>query len=56
MEGKAYAQNGLWRSTKNGRHGFGVLSIDHIAKKYNGYINRKSEEGVFATEIMLPIT
>lgn len=55
MVGRAYAQNGLWRSTKNSRHGFGILSIDHIAKKYNGYINRKSEEGVFATEIMLPI-
>ena len=26
-----------------------------IAKKYNGYVNRQSEEGIFATEIMLPL-
>lgn len=36
-------------------HGFGLMRIDHIVKKYDGYLNRQSEEGVFVTEIMLPL-
>ena len=36
-------------------HGFGILRIDKITEKYGGFINRQSEEGVFATEIMLPL-
>ncbi len=43
-------------STKaGGGHGFGLLRVDHIADKYNGYVNRQNEENVFATEIMLPL-
>ena len=37
-------------------HGFGLMRVDKIAEKYGGFINRQSEEGVFATEIMLPLT
>lgn len=36
-------------------HGFGLKRIDNIVKKYNGFINRQNEEGVFATEIILPM-
>jgi sensor histidine kinase regulating citrate/malate metabolism len=36
-------------------HGFGLMRIDHITAKYGGAVNRQSEEGVFATEILLPI-
>ncbi|MCM1182248.1 MAG: Spo0B domain-containing protein [Roseburia sp.] len=36
-------------------HGFGLVSIDRIVDKYNGYINRQTENGVFATEVMLPM-
>ncbi len=36
-------------------HGFGLLRVDKIANKYRGYVNRQNEDGVFATEIMLPI-
>lgn len=43
-------------STKSGNHGFGLMRIDRVVKKYNGYINRQHEEGVFATEIMLPLS
>lgn len=39
--------------TKN--HGFGLKRIDSIVAKYSGFINRQNEEGVFATEIMLPL-
>lgn len=48
--GKAYL------STKNSPdHGFGLMRIDALAEKYGGYVNRQSEEGAFATEIMLPL-
>ena len=36
-------------------HGFGLMRIDRITTKYGGAVNRQSEEGVFATEILLPI-
>lgn len=46
---------GHYLSTKSGNHGFGLMRIDRVVKKYNGYINRQHEEGIFATEIMLPL-
>jgi two-component system sensor histidine kinase AgrC len=43
-------------STKLGtNHGFGLKRVDSIVAKYNGFINRQNEEGVFATEIILPL-
>lgn len=36
-------------------HGFGLKRVDNIVAKYNGFINRQNEEGVFATEVMLPL-
>lgn len=55
MNGKA-GKNGLsYRSTKMGLHGFGLLRMDQIVSKYDGFINRQNEEGVFATEVMLPL-
>lgn len=45
-----------YQSTKSTNfHGFGLKRIDNIVNKYNGYINRQNEEGVFATEVMLPL-
>ena len=35
--------------------GHGLSRIDKITEKYNGFVNRQHEEGVFATEVMLPI-
>lgn len=40
---------------KRGNHGHGLKRIDRIVEKYNGFINRKNEPGVFVTEIMLPL-
>ena len=48
--GRAYLS-----TKKDDGHGFGLMRIDQIADKYEGFVNRKSEEGVFATEIMLPL-
>lgn len=43
-------------SSKNSEtHGFGLLRVDRIAEKYGGFVNRQHEEGVFATEILLPL-
>jgi len=47
-------QNGRYMTTKAGSHGFGLLRVDNIIQKYGGYINRQNEDGVFATEVMLP--
>lgn len=40
---------------KRGNHGNGLYRIQVIVEKYDGYINRQNEPGVFATEIMLPL-
>lgn len=40
---------------KRGNHGHGLKRINLIVEKYNGYINRKNEPGIFVTEIMLPM-
>lgn len=43
-------------TTKSGdAHGYGIFRIDRITQKYGGYVNRQNEEGIFATEIMLPM-
>ena len=55
MQGKATKTGNTYLSTKKGVHGFGLISIDNIVAKYKGYINRQTENGVFATEIMLPL-
>ena len=42
-------------TSKLGEHGFGLRRIDKIADKYGGYVNRKNEPGIFATEVLLPL-
>lgn len=46
---------GRYQTAKSGSHGFGLLRVDRIVQKYGGYCNRQNEEGVFATEVMLPL-
>lgn len=57
MEGIARRQGARFVSRKRGdrRQGFGLQQVDRIVEKYGGYLNRQTEEGVFATEIMLPL-
>lgn len=55
MEGTAKRKGLQYLSTKAGLHGFGLIRIDRIATKYGGFVNRQNEEGVFATEVMLPL-
>ncbi|MCM1027591.1 MAG: GHKL domain-containing protein [Roseburia sp.] len=42
-------------SNKRGDHGHGLKRVDLIVDKYNGYIRRANEPGVFSAEIMLPL-
>lgn len=44
----------VYHTLKGVNHGFGLYRIDNIVNKHQGYVNRKNEPGVFATEIMLP--
>lgn len=53
--GKLRREKGVFLSTKEGEHGYGLFRIDRVAKKYGGFVNRQNEEGVFATEITLPL-
>ena len=55
VKGTVGKHGARYLSSKNGLHGFGLIRIDSIVAKYHGYINRQSEQGVFATEIMLPL-
>lgn len=53
--GDVRKEKGYYLSTKEGEHGYGLFRIDRVAKKYGGFVNRQNEEGVFATEITLPV-
>ena len=53
--GKKMAKvGGLFRTTKEEGHGFGLVRIDAIVERLEGYISRNSEDGAFTTEILLP--
>ena len=45
---------GRFRTTKGEGHGFGLVRIDTIVERLDGYISRNSEDGAFTTEILLP--
>ena len=59
--GKVRKEKGSYLSTKEDAssstklHGYGLFRIDRVAKKYGGYVNRQNEEGVFATELLIPL-
>ena len=53
--GKKMKKEGkLFRSTKGEGHGLGLVRIDAIVERLDGYISRNSEDGAFTTEILLP--
>ena len=47
--------NGYASIKGSASHGFGLMRIDRIVNKYGGAVNRQNEEGVFATEVLLPL-
>jgi len=52
--GKLKKEGKRFRSTKGEGHGFGLVRIDAIVERLDGYISRNSEDGAFTTEILLP--
>ena len=51
---KQKKQNGRFQTTKGEGHGFGLIRMDTIIERLDGYINRNSEDGAFTTEILIP--
>lgn len=43
-----------FKTSKGGGHGFGLVRIDDIVSRYDGYLSRNSEDGAFTTEILIP--
>ena len=57
MEGRLEYEEGLPVTTKGSRlvHGFGLRSVRHILKKYDGFLTIREEEGFFTLLILIPI-
>lgn len=53
--GKIQKRNGKYVSRKAGRHGFGLQRVDRLISRYQGYLKRADEEGVFTCEVLLPL-
>ena len=43
-----------FKTTKGEGHGFGLVRIDSIIERLDGYLSRNSEDGAFTTEILIP--
>ena len=41
-------------TTKGDGHGYGLVRIDTIIERLDGYLSRNSEDGAFTTEILIP--
>ena len=52
--GKLSKVKGLFPSSKGDGHGFGLVRIDSIVARLDGYLSRNSEDGAFTTEILIP--
>ena len=53
-QGKREKRNGRFLTTKGEGHGFGLVRVDAIVERLDGYLSRNSEDGAFTTEILLP--
>lgn len=40
---------------KNGYHGFGLKSIRHLIKKYNGFMKIDTEQQIFSLKLLIPL-
>lgn len=52
--GKLNKTGKVFRTSKGEGHGFGLVRIDAIVERLEGYLSRNSEEGAFTTEILIP--
>ena len=53
-QGKREKRNGRFLTTKGEGHGFGLVRVDAIVERLDGYLSRNSEDGAFTTEILFP--
>lgn len=44
----------IFKTTKGAGHGFGLVRIDNIIERLDGYLSRNSEDGAFTTELLIP--
>lgn len=51
---KLKKSGGIFKTTKGEGHGFGLVRIDSIVERLDGYLSRNSEDGAFTTEILIP--
>lgn len=51
---KQSKEDNLFKTTKGDGHGFGLVRIDSIIEKLDGYLSRNSEDGAFTTEVLIP--
>lgn len=52
--GKMRKIKNRFQTTKGEGHGFGLIRIDNIIERLDGYLSRNSEDGAFTTEILIP--
>ena len=52
--GKMRKIKNRFQTTKGEGHGFGLIRIDNIIERLDGYVSRNSEDGAFTTEILIP--
>lgn len=43
-----------YQTTKGDNHGLGLVRIDNIIERLEGYLSRNSEDGAFTTEVLIP--
>ena len=53
-QGRREKRNGRFLTTKGEGHGFGLVRVDAIVERLDGYLSRNSEDGAFTTEILIP--
>ena len=53
-QGKREKRDGRFLTTKGEGHGFGLVRVDAIVERLEGYLSRNSEDGAFTTEILIP--
>ncbi len=51
---KLKKEGGRFKTSKGEGHGFGLVRIDAIIERLDGYLSRNSEDGAFTTEILIP--
>lgn len=56
VEGRPRRAGRLYLTSKDSHnHGYGLVRMDKVVEKYHGFLDRQNEEGVFVTEVLLPL-